>query len=76
MVGCGDQDDRVLGLPLLDTARAHDELGWAPRRSATEAVRELLGGMSQGTGTSTPPLDPDSGVGRLREFASGVGERP
>jgi UDP-glucose 4-epimerase len=68
--------DLVLGLPLLDTTRAGDELGWAPRRSATEAIRELLEGMSQGAGSSTPPLAPDSAEGRLRELAGGVGERP
>jgi UDP-glucose 4-epimerase len=68
--------DLVLGLPLLDTSRAHDELGWAPRCSARDAVRELLEGMSQGAGSSTPPLAPDSTAGRLRELAGGIGERP
>jgi UDP-glucose 4-epimerase len=68
--------DLVLGLPLLDTTRARDELGWVPRRSATDAVRELLDGIVEGAGSSTAPLAPDSAAGRLRELAGGVGERP
>jgi nucleoside-diphosphate-sugar epimerase len=50
--------DLVLGLPLLDTRRAHDELGWAPRHSAVEALGELVHGMAHGAGGSTPPLAP------------------
>jgi UDP-glucose 4-epimerase len=68
--------DLVLGLPLLDTTRARDELGWVPRRSATDAVRELLDGIAEGAGSSTAPLAPDSAASRLRELAGGVGERP
>jgi nucleoside-diphosphate-sugar epimerase len=68
--------DLVLGLPLLDTTRARDQLGWAPRRSAMEAVGELLDGIRGGAGSSTAPLAPDSVTGRLRELAGGVGERP
>jgi nucleoside-diphosphate-sugar epimerase len=68
--------DLVLGVPLLDTTRARDELGWVPRRSATDAVRELLDGIAEGGGSSTAPLAPDSAASRLRELAGGVGERP
>jgi UDP-glucose 4-epimerase len=68
--------DLVLGLPLLDTTRARDELGWVPRRSATDAVRELLDGIAEGAGSSTAPLARDSAASRLRELAGGVGERP
>ena len=68
--------DLVLGLPLLDSTRARDELGWVPRRSATDAVRELLDGIAEGAGSSTAPLAPDSAASRLRELAGGVGERP
>jgi UDP-glucose 4-epimerase len=68
--------DLVLGLPLLDTSRARDELGWVPRRSATDVVRELLDGIADGAGSSTASLAPDSAAGRLRELAGGVGEWP
>jgi nucleoside-diphosphate-sugar epimerase len=66
--------DLALGVPLMDTARARAELGWAPRHSAGDAFLELLDGMRDGAGARTPTLDPDAG-GRLREreVATGVG---
>jgi nucleoside-diphosphate-sugar epimerase len=48
--------DAVLRLPLLDCARAHAELGWAPRHTAVEALEELLAGMRRGEGAETVPL--------------------
>jgi UDP-glucose 4-epimerase len=30
--------DMALGVPLMSTERARLELGWSPRRSATEAI--------------------------------------
>ena len=68
--------DLALGVPVMDTARARTELGWAPRRGADEALLELLDGIRHGAGAPLPPLDPEAG-GRLRreEFTSGVGAR-
>ncbi|HYH59644.1 MAG TPA: NAD-dependent epimerase/dehydratase family protein [Thermoleophilaceae bacterium] len=69
--------DMALGVPLLDTTRAREELGWEPRRSAGEALLELLEGMREGAGSETPPLDPGtSGPARVRELLTGVGGRP
>ena len=68
--------DLFLDLPLLDTGRARDELGWVPRRSALDALRAVVSGMAAGAGGTTPPLAPDSVAGRLGEVATGVGERP
>ncbi|MBJ7457257.1 MAG: NAD(P)-dependent oxidoreductase, partial [Thermoleophilia bacterium] len=34
------------------------ELGWTPQVSSTEALMELLDGMSDGAGLPTPPLAP------------------
>lgn len=68
--------DLVLQLPLLDTTRAHEELGWRPERTAVEAVQAMLEGLLAGAGARTPPLAPDTAAGRLREVATGVGERP
>jgi nucleoside-diphosphate-sugar epimerase len=67
----------LLSVPLLDTARARDELGWTPRHDAREALEAFLDGLRAGTGMDTPPLHPRAG-GRLRqrEVASGVGRRP
>jgi hypothetical protein len=68
--------DMALGVPLMDTSRARDELGWQPRASAVDALFELLEGMRRGEGASTPPLDPDTaGPHRLGELKTGVGAR-
>jgi UDP-glucose 4-epimerase len=68
--------DMALAVPLMDTTRARDELGWTPRRDAGAALRELLEGMAAGAGLDTPPLEPGgAGPLRLREFLSGVGAR-
>jgi UDP-glucose 4-epimerase len=68
--------DMGLSVPLMDTARARELLGWSPRRSATEALRELLAGMREGAGLDTPPLEAgNAGPLRARELLSGVGAR-
>jgi UDP-glucose 4-epimerase len=69
--------DLALGVPLMSTERAKRELGWEPRRTADEALLELLDGLRRGKGLPTPPLDPHAGGPlRSREVASGVGARP
>jgi UDP-glucose 4-epimerase len=69
--------DLALNVPLLDTTRAREKLGWKPTRSATEALKELIDGIRAGTGFDTPPLAPGtSGPARAREFLTGVGARP
>jgi UDP-glucose 4-epimerase len=66
--------DLALRSPLLDAGRARAELGWRPRRSATQALEELLAGLREGAGADTPPLDPRAGGPlRLGEFRTGVG---
>ncbi len=68
--------DMGLAVPLMDTGRIREELGWAPRRTAEEAFLELLEGLREGAGEPTPPLDPrTSGPLRIRELLSGVGRR-
>ena len=68
--------DLALQVPLLDSGRALRELGWAPQRSATAALLEMVDGIRENAGLDTPPLAPDKG-GRLRieELATGVGSR-
>jgi UDP-glucose 4-epimerase len=61
--------------PLLDTTRARRELGWSPRRSATEALRELLDAVAAGRGAPTPALEGDEDRARLAELRSGQGAR-
>src|SRR5215218_3610214 len=59
--------DMGLKGPLMDVTRARAELGWEPQRSAGDALLELMAGMRQGAGLSTPPLDPaSSGPARAR----------
>ena len=68
--------DMALGVPLMSTERAQNELGWTPRRSGAEALLDLLAGLREGDGYPTPPLDPaTSGPVRWREFATGVGAK-
>jgi len=66
--------DMGLNVPLLDSTRAREELGWTPVHRADETLLELLDGMRERAGLATPPLAPAAG-GRLRwrELATGVG---
>jgi nucleoside-diphosphate-sugar epimerase len=68
--------DMGLSVPVMDTSRIR-ALGWEPRYTAFEALRELLTAMSRGEGLAeSPPLDPaTSGPGRSRELLTGVGRR-
>jgi nucleoside-diphosphate-sugar epimerase len=68
--------DLGLGVPLMDVTRAREVLGWTPGHSAADALLELLGGLRDSAGLSTPPLDPaTSGPLRLREVLTGIGRR-
>ncbi|MET8951103.1 NAD-dependent epimerase/dehydratase family protein [Streptomyces sp. NPDC004393] len=48
--------DAVLRLPLMDCTRAHTELDWRPRLTATEVLEEFLKGLREGAGAATAPL--------------------
>jgi UDP-glucose 4-epimerase len=68
--------DLALGVPLMDTTRAREQLGWRPSHSATDALVELLDGMRDGADFPTPPLAArTSGPLRIRELVGGVGSR-
>jgi len=68
--------DLALGVPLLDSGRARDELGWTPRVSATDALQQLLDGLRTGADGPTPPLAASTtGPFRVRELLTGVGRR-
>src|SRR5579872_204072 len=69
--------DMGLGVPLMACARARAELGWIPRRSARDALADLISGLAAGADLDTPPLARStSGPARVREFMTGVGGRP
>jgi UDP-glucose 4-epimerase len=68
--------DMGLAVPVMDTRRAREDLGWTPRRSSTDALQDLLEGMRAPAGLETPPLDPRAGgLLCVREFLTGVGRR-
>jgi nucleoside-diphosphate-sugar epimerase len=67
--------DMALGTPLMETRRAHEELGWEPRFTSGEALLDLIVGIRDSAGADTPPLDPDAGGPlRVRELVTGVGK--
>jgi UDP-glucose 4-epimerase len=68
--------DLALGVPMMDTTRAREELGWEPKVSSLEALGDLLDGMRRAEGGPTPPLQPTAGgPARAREVATGIGQR-
>jgi UDP-glucose 4-epimerase len=67
--------DLALGVPMMDTTRAREELGWEPSVTSLDALEDLLAGMRNADGGPTPPLEPAAGGPlRSREFATGVGQ--
>jgi nucleoside-diphosphate-sugar epimerase len=68
--------DLALQVPVMDTTRARNELGWTPGRSAADALLDLLEGLRKGAGLDTPVLSRGtSGPMRVREILTGVGRR-
>jgi nucleoside-diphosphate-sugar epimerase len=68
--------DMALSVPVMDCTRAHDELGWEPRHTSSEALLELIDGIRESAGIATPPLSPRAGGPlRIRELLTGVGAR-
>ncbi|MFD8637109.1 NAD-dependent epimerase/dehydratase family protein [Streptomyces sp. NPDC059533] len=51
-----DLFDAVLRLPLMDSSRAREVLGWQPWYSSVEAVQEFLAGLREQAGMPTAPL--------------------
>ena len=47
--------DIAANVPVMSTARAGAELDWAPRRTSTEALREMLDGLAEGKGLAASP---------------------
>jgi UDP-glucose 4-epimerase len=68
--------DMALGVPLMSTERARSELGWSARRTASDAIAELVAGIRDGADDETPPLAAStSGPARVRELLTGLGKR-
>jgi nucleoside-diphosphate-sugar epimerase len=68
--------DMGLAVPIMDTSRARSVLGWSPSRTSLEALRELIAGLHGAADEDTPPLArATSGIGRIREVLTGIGQR-
>jgi UDP-glucose 4-epimerase len=68
--------DMALNVPVMDSTRAREALGWRPKYTSVAALRELIDGIHDSAGIDTPPLAPASGGPlRLRELLTGVGGR-
>jgi UDP-glucose 4-epimerase len=68
--------DLALGVPMMDTTRAREELGWEPSVTSLEALDDLLKGLRHAEGAPTPPLEPTAGGPlRAREIVTGVGQK-
>jgi UDP-glucose 4-epimerase len=68
--------DMALNVPVMDITRAREVLGWRPRYTSVEALRELIDGIRDRAGIDTPPLAPYTGGPlRIRELLTGVGAR-
>ncbi|MFC8597423.1 NAD-dependent epimerase/dehydratase family protein [Isoptericola sp. NPDC057191] len=50
--------DMAMGAPLMDTGRVEAELGWAARRTAAQALLDVVRGMSEGDGVGSAPMRP------------------
>ena len=48
--------DLALGVPLMDTTRARQELRWEPRHGSGDALLELMRGIRDRAGAPEPPL--------------------
>ncbi|WP_261163885.1 NAD-dependent epimerase/dehydratase family protein [Microbacterium sp. Marseille-Q6965] len=48
--------DMAMRVPVMDTSRIRDELGWSPRHDAAETLREVLEAIAAGRGTPSAPM--------------------
>ena len=69
--------DLALRLPVMDTTRAREQLGWSPRYDAADTVAEFLAGLRTGADLDTPPLaSATSGPLRTGELRTGTSTHP
>lgn len=67
--------DLAAQAPIMDTSRAREVLGWAPRHGARDALADLLAGIRDQAGANLPPLTPDADRSRIVELRTGQGAR-
>lgn len=62
--------DLAYALPLLDTTRAREELGWAPTVDGVSVLNDVLAGMRHGDADDTAVLRPRSVPDTVRDFVT------
>ncbi len=60
--------DLAFAVPLMDTTRARDVLGWKPQVAAAAALLETVAAMARGHGIAGPVLRPRSATDELRRL--------
>lgn len=59
--------DLGMNVPLMDTTRAREVLGWAPSHTADAVLTETVAALRDSAAGSTPALRPRSVAGQLRD---------
>jgi UDP-glucose 4-epimerase len=62
--------DLAFAVPLLDTSRARDALGWSPAVDAETVLAEVLSGMRHRASGRTPVLRPRTVAGALGDLVT------
>jgi nucleoside-diphosphate-sugar epimerase len=60
--------DLGMNVPLLDSTRARDILGWTPSHSADSVLHEVVAALRDSASAPTPALRPRTVVGHLRDL--------
>lgn len=60
--------DIAMNVPLIDSSRARDVLGWSPGHSAHAVLQEIVDGLRDSTAGPTPALRPRSVAGQLADL--------
>ena len=60
--------DLGMNVPLLDSTRAQDILGWTPSHSAESVLQETVAALRDSASAPTPALRPRTVAGQLRDL--------
>ena len=60
--------DLAMNVPLMDSTRARDLLGWTPSHSADSVLHETVAALRDSAAAPTPALRPRTVAGQLRDL--------